>query len=103
MNTIKEKKEKILGVTIVIVGDGAHSRVARSNIYCRLNQIVGRSKSWGSATMLSLLVERLGAKEFYWFDAALIGVDGILMRRLQRERLGRALLPSIREWPMYLV
>ena len=70
MNTVKEKKEKILGLTIVIVGDVAHSRVARSNIYCRLNQIGGRSKSCGSATMLSLFVERLGAKEFYRFDDA---------------------------------
>jgi aspartate carbamoyltransferase catalytic subunit len=48
--------------------------------------------------MLPLSVERLGVKVFYRFDDALIGADVIMMLRLQRERLGRALLPSIREY-----
>jgi aspartate carbamoyltransferase catalytic subunit len=48
--------------------------------------------------MLPLNVEQLGVKVFYRFDDALIGADAIMMLRLQRERLGRALLPGMREY-----
>ena len=48
--------------------------------------------------MIPLSVERLGVTVFYRFDDALVGADVIMMLRLQRERLGQALLPSIREY-----
>ncbi len=95
--TIKEKKKEIQGLTIVIVGDVAHSRVARSNIVA-LTKLGAEVRVVAPPTMLPLYVERLGAKVYYQFEDALNGVDVIMMLRLQRERLGQALLPSIREY-----
>ncbi len=95
--TIKEKKEKIEGLTIVIVGDVAHSRVARSNIAV-LNKLGAQVRVVAPPTMLPSCVERLGVNVFYRFEDALIGADAIMMLRLQRERLGQALLPSLREY-----
>ena len=95
--TIKEKKEKIQGATIVIVGDVAHSRVARSNIAV-LTKMGAEVRVVAPPTMLPLFVESLGVRVFYRFEDALIGADVIMMLRLQRERLGRALLPSMREY-----
>jgi len=95
--TIKEKKGKVEGLTVVIVGDVAHSRVARSNI-AALNKLGAEVRIVAPPTMLPLSVERLGAQVFYRFEDALIGADVIMMLRLQRERLGQALLPSIREY-----
>jgi len=95
--TIREKMGKVAGLTVVIVGDIAHSRVARSNI-AALNKLGAEVRIVAPPTMLPLSVERLGAQVFYRFEDALIGADVIMMLRLQRERLGRALLPSIREY-----
>ncbi len=95
--TIKEKKGKVEGLIIVIVGDVAHSRVARSNI-AGLAKLGAEVRVVAPPTMLPLFVERLGARVFYRFEDALIGADAIMMLRLQRERLGRALLPGMREY-----
>jgi len=95
--TIKEKKKQIEGLAIVIVGDVAHSRVARSNI-AALTKLGAEVRVVAPPTMLPLNVEQLGVKVFYRFDDALMGADVIMMLRLQRERLGRSLLPSTREY-----
>lgn len=95
--TIKEKKKQIEGLTVVIVGDIAHSRVARSNI-AALTKLGAKVRVVAPPTMLPLNVEQLGVKVFYRFDDALIEADVIMMLRLQRERLGRSLLPSTREY-----
>ena len=95
--TIKEKKKQIEGLAIVIVGDVAHSRVARSNI-AALTKLGAEVRVVAPPTMLPLSVERLGVKVCYRFDDALIEADVIMMLRLQRERLGRSLLPSTREY-----
>jgi aspartate carbamoyltransferase catalytic subunit len=95
--TIKEKKKQIEGLAIVIVGDVAHSRVARSNI-AALTKLGAEVRVVAPPTMLPLNVEGLGVKVFYRFDDALIEADVIMMLRLQRERLGRSLLPSTREY-----
>ena len=52
----------------------------------------------GPPTMMPLQVERLGAKVYYQLDEALADTDVIMMLRLQLERQGRALFPSIREY-----
>ncbi len=95
--TIKEKKGKIEGLIVVIVGDVAHSRVARSNI-AALTKLGATVRIVAPPTMIPLSVERLGVTVFYRLDDALAGADVIMMLRLQRERLGQALLPSIREY-----
>ncbi len=95
--TIKEKKGRIEGLTVVIVGDVAHSRVARSNILA-LTKLGAEVRVVAPPTMLPLFIEQFGVTVFYRLDEALIGADVIIMLRLQRERLGQALLPSIREY-----
>jgi aspartate carbamoyltransferase catalytic subunit len=75
--TIRERGLPFEGLRVAIVGDVSHSRVARSNIYA---------------------LAKLGAKVFYDLDEALRGVQVIMMLRLQLERQGRALFPTIREY-----
>ncbi|GJL62776.1 MAG: aspartate carbamoyltransferase [Nitrospirales bacterium] len=95
--TIKERKKEIQGLTVAIVGDIAHSRVARSNIYA-LTKLGASVRVIAPPTMIPLHLDRLGVSIFSSLDEGLEGVDVIIMLRLQLERLGRALLPSIREY-----
>ncbi|PJA79849.1 MAG: aspartate carbamoyltransferase [Nitrospirae bacterium CG_4_9_14_3_um_filter_51_5] len=95
--TIKEKKGRVAGLLVVIVGDIAHSRVARSNILA-LTKLGAEVRVVAPPTMIPLALEHFGVTVFYHLDEALIGADVIIMLRLQRERLGQALLPSIREY-----
>jgi aspartate carbamoyltransferase catalytic subunit len=97
MFTIKEKKGRVEGLTVVIVGDVAHSRVARSNILA-LTKLGAEVRVVAPPTMLPNSIEHFGVTVFYRLEEALIGADVIIMLRLQRERLSRALLPSIREY-----
>jgi aspartate carbamoyltransferase catalytic subunit len=95
--TIQEKKGCVSGLLVVIVGDIAHSRVARSNILA-LTKLGAVVRVVAPPTMIPLSLENFGVGIFYNLDEALIGADVIIMLRLQRERLGRALLPSLREY-----
>ena len=95
--TLREKKRAFKGLRLAIVGDIAHSRVARSNIYA-LTKLGAEVRVIGPPTMMPLEVERLGVKVFYDMDEGLRGVDVIMMLRLQLERQGIALFPSIREY-----
>jgi len=95
--TLREKKRAFKGLRLAIVGDIAHSRVARSNIYA-LTKLGTEVRVIGPPTMMPLEVERLGVKVFYDLDEGLRGVDVIMMLRLQLERQGIALFPSIREY-----
>lgn len=95
--TIKEKKGRVSGLMVVIVGDIAHSRVARSNILA-LTKLGAEVRVVAPPTMIPFGLEHFGVEVFHNLDEALIGTDVIIMLRLQRERLGRALLPSLREY-----
>lgn len=95
--TLREKKREFKGLRLAIVGDIAHSRVARSNIYA-LTKMGAEVRVVGPPTMMPQEIERLGVKVFYNLDEGLRGVDVIMMLRLQLERQGIALFPSIREY-----
>lgn len=95
--TLREKKRDFKGLKVVIVGDVAHSRVARSNI-CALTKLGAQVRIVGPPTMIPLYLSRLGVQVFHQFDEALEGADVIMMLRLQVERQGRGLFPSIREY-----
>jgi aspartate carbamoyltransferase catalytic subunit len=95
--TLREKQREFKGLRVAIVGDLAHSRVARSNIYA-LTKLGAEVRAVGPPTMIPAGLDRLGAKISYNLDEALHGVDVIMMLRLQLERQGRALFPSIREY-----
>ncbi len=95
--TLREKKLEFQGLKVVIVGDVAHSRVARSNI-CALSKLGAEVVLVGPPTMMPLHVDRLGARVSHHLDEALDGADVVMMLRLQLERQGRALFPTIREY-----
>ena len=95
--TLREKKREFRGLRVAIVGDIAHSRVARSNIYA-LTKLGAEIRVVGPPTMLPREIEQLGVSVFFKMDEALKDVDVIMMLRLQLERQGIALFPSIREY-----
>ena len=95
--TMREKKLNFKGLRVAIVGDIAHSRVARSNIF-GLSKLGAEIRAVGPPTMIPVYLDRLGVRVYYDLDEALRGVDVIMMLRLQLERQGRALFPSIREY-----
>ena len=95
--TLREKKLEFKGLRVAIVGDIAHSRVARSNIFA-LTKLGSEVRVVGPPTMIPTQLDRCGVQVYYDFDEAVRGVDVIMMLRLQLERQGRALFPTIREY-----
>jgi aspartate carbamoyltransferase catalytic subunit len=95
--TIRQRGLEFKGLRVAIVGDVAHSRVARSNLYA-LTKLGAEVRLVGPATMMPSGVERLGATVYHDMDEGLRGVHVIMMLRLQLERQGRALFPTIREY-----
>lgn len=97
--TIKEHKKKISGLNVSIIGDIAHSRVARSNIW-GLTKLGAKVTVCGPATLMPPEIERLGVKVTYDVKEAIEGADVINMLRIQLERQGQNLIPSIRDYSM---
>ena len=95
--TIRSRGMDFQGLRVAIVGDVAHSRVARSNIYA-LTKLGAEVRIVGPPTMIPSHIERLGVSVFYNLDEALRDAHVIMMLRLQLERQGRALFPTIREY-----
>jgi aspartate carbamoyltransferase catalytic subunit len=95
--TIQEKKGQVRDLQVAIVGDLAHSRVARSNIHA-LTKMGANVRVVGPPTMIPPFLQRLGVEVFHDFDKAISGIDVVIMLRLQLERQGRSLFPSIREY-----
>ncbi len=95
--TLREKGLAFKGLRVAIVGDIAHSRVARSNIYA-LTKLGAEVRAVGPPTMIPADLDKLGVLVYYNLDEALRGVDVVMMLRLQLERQGRALFPTIREY-----
>jgi aspartate carbamoyltransferase catalytic subunit len=95
--TIRAKKGGIAGLKVAIIGDIAHSRVARSNIY-GLTKMGAEVTVAGPATMLPVGIERLGVKAFPRIDEALRDADIVMMLRIQTEREKQSIFPSLREY-----
>jgi aspartate carbamoyltransferase catalytic subunit len=95
--TIREKIGRLEGLTVAIVGDIAHSRVARSNIYA-LRTMGARVRVCGPPTMIPPGIEHLGAEVYYDMDKAIEGSDVVMMLRLQLERQSAGLFPGVREY-----
>ncbi len=95
--TIKDKKETISGQTVAIIGDIAHSRVARSNIWA-LTKMGARVLVAGPTTMMPRDLDKLGVEVFYRPEEVIPEADVIMMLRIQLERQGQMLLPSLREY-----
>ena len=95
--TMREKKGRIKGLKVTIIGDIAHSRVARSNIWglCKLGAQVSVA---GPATLIPPEVEKMGVKVYHQVEPAIKSADVINVLRIQMERQHRSLFPSTREY-----
>jgi aspartate carbamoyltransferase catalytic subunit len=95
--TIRQRGMNFKGLRVAIVGDVSHSRVARSNIFA-LVKLGAEVRLVGPPTMMPWGVEKLGTKVYHDMNDGLRDVNVIMMLRLQLERQGRALFPTIREY-----
>jgi aspartate carbamoyltransferase catalytic subunit len=100
MMTIKEKKGKISGLKVAIIGDIEHSRVARSNIY-GLSKMGARVFLAGPATMLPRNIEQMGVDVYTNLKDAIIDADVVMMLRIQLERQKQSIFPSLREYSQH--
>jgi len=98
MYTIRHFKRDFTNLTVAIVGDVLHSRVARSQIAALTTLGVPEVRVIGPKTLLPTEVERLGVRVFHDMCEGLKGVDVVMMLRLQNERMNGALLPTPQEY-----
>ena len=95
--TIQEKKGRIEGLSVLIVGDVLHSRVARSDFW-GLTKLGARVTLCGPPTLVPAHMESLGAKISYRLEEAIPAADVIIALRLQLERQQERYIPSFREY-----
>ena len=95
--TIREKKKKIEGIKVCLVGDILHSRVARSNIW-GLKKLGAEVTVCGPPTLIPPCIKDLGVRVSYDLDKAVEGQDVLNILRIQLERQRGAFFPSIREY-----
>jgi aspartate carbamoyltransferase catalytic subunit len=98
MFTIRQAKGDFKKLSVAIVGDVLHSRVARSDIHAL--RILGAKEIRVVAppTLIPVGIEQMGAKVFHSLEEGLKGVDVIILLRLQKERMLGAFLPSLSEF-----
>jgi len=97
MFTIWERKGKLSGLKVAIVGDILHSRVARSNIW-GLNKMGAKVYVVGPATLIPPRIEDMGVRVYYDLDDIIGELDVINVLRIQIERQKENLFPSLREY-----
>jgi len=95
--TIREHKGKIEGLTVAIIGDISHSRVARSDIYA-LNTMGAKVRLAGPGTMIPPGIEKMGVETYTDIKEAIRDADVVMMLRIQLERQGKTLIPTLREY-----
>ncbi len=98
MFTIRRFKGDFHNLTVAIVGDVLHSRVARSQIHALTTLGVPEVRVIGPKTLMPTGVEQMGVKVFHDMETGLRGCDVVIMLRLQNERMKGALLPSTQEY-----
>jgi len=98
MYTIRHYKKDFTNLTVAVVGDILHSRVARSDIHALTTLGVPEVRAIGPRTLLPEGLEQLGVRVFTDMNEGLKGVDVVIMLRLQNERMKGALLPSAQEF-----
>ena len=97
MYTIREKLGQIEGLHVCIVGDIAHSRVARSNIY-GLRTMGAKVSVCGPATLMPRGIEQLGVDVYHDLDDIIPHIEVLNVLRIQLERDAGRLFPTIREY-----
>jgi len=96
--TIRHYKHEFSRLSVAIVGDVLHSRVARSLIHGLTTMGVPEIRAIGPQTLLPTAVEKMGVRVFHDLKTGLAGCDVIVMLRLQTERMKGSLLPSAGEF-----
>jgi len=97
MFTMREKKGHLEGLSVVILGDILHSRVARSNIW-GLTKLGANVRVCGPRTLIPRGIEALGVGVCYDLEEGIRDADVINILRIQRERMDSNMFPSIREY-----
>jgi aspartate carbamoyltransferase catalytic subunit len=98
MYTIRHYKKDFTQLTVAVVGDILHSRVARSDIHALTTLGVPEVRVVGPLTLLPDGIEKMGVRVCTRLDDGIRGADVIIMLRLQNERMRGALLPSAQEY-----
>jgi len=96
--TIRHYKKDFSKLTVAVVGDLLHSRVARSLIHGLTTLGAPEVRAIGPQTLMPKGIEALGVRVFHDMKAGLKDADVIVMLRLQNERMRGALLPSAQEF-----
>src|SRR5690606_27705865 len=96
--TIRHYKKDFTGLSVAIVGDVLHSRVARSLIHALTTLGTPDLRVIGPQTLLPTSVEQLGVRVFHDMSLGLRDVDVVVTLRLQNERMRGPLLPSAQEY-----
>jgi len=97
MMSIQEKFKKIKNIKVGIVGDILHSRVALSNIF-GLVKLGAKVKVCGPPHLIQRNIESLGVEVEYDIDNLIEWADVLNVLRIQRERMGVGIIPSVREY-----
>ncbi len=95
--TMSEHFSSFKGLNVSILGDITHSRVARSNIFA-LTTLGANVTLCGPKTLIPYDIEHLGVRVTHRLDEALEGCDVAMALRIQLERQGSSLFPSLREY-----
>ena len=95
--TIRQVKGRLKGLTVAIVGDVLHSRVARSNIW-GLHTMGANVRLVGPPTLLPADASQLPVEVYTNLEAGLRGADVVNILRIQLERQDAAFFPSVREY-----
>jgi aspartate carbamoyltransferase catalytic subunit len=95
--TIRSHKKNFKDLTVSIIGDIAHSRVAKSNIY-GLTKLGAKVRVISPPTLMPAEIDKLGVEVYHSIDEGVRNADVIMTLRLQLERQSKGFLPSMREY-----
>ncbi|MGE0000998.1 MAG: aspartate carbamoyltransferase catalytic subunit [Fimbriimonadaceae bacterium] len=95
--TIRDRKGDIEGLTVAIVGDVLHSRVARSNAWL-LSKLGATVRLCGPSSLMPSQMTKLPGAHFYDVREAVHGADVVMCLRLQRERMAEGLAGSVSDY-----
>ncbi len=95
--TVLEKKGKVAGLNVTILGDILYSRVARSNIWA-LTKLGANVTLCGPSTLVPKIFEKMGCRVTHNLEEAIANADVINLLRIQHERQRRSMFPSLGEY-----
>src|SRR6266702_3842389 len=98
--TIREKKGRIEGLNVTILGDILYSRVARSNIWA-LTKLGAKVTLCGPSTLVPRVFEQMGCRVTYNVDEAIRDADIINLLRIQHERQRKTMFPGLGEYSSF--